>query len=120
MQFGHLDNAYNASHEPIRGFNKHRISGVEKFNRDEHFLYLRQYDNTRSGAFASPHLGVPGANLNCDAKDKEYIAKLHRQRSVIQPASRDHIKRRIRRLSIAAATGVTTVFVIASSIGIYW
>ncbi|KAK1934394.1 hypothetical protein X943_004086 [Babesia divergens] len=120
MRFGVLDNAYNASQQPITGFNRHKLNGVEKFKRDEHFLYLRQYEDVREAPFSRSQAGLPGWQGRIDPAHIEAIAKLRKNCSFIPPANNDHIKRRIRRVSLAVAAGVTVVFSIATSIGVYW
>ncbi|CDR96028.1 hypothetical protein BBBOND_0211700 [Babesia bigemina] len=120
MQFGALDNAYNASHEPIKGFNRHRLNGAHKFNRDEHFIYLRQYERSNaSGGQGSPPFS--GANRSMPAQQQLLAAsKLRRNAAMIPPPSDAHVRRRIRRLSIAAACGATLMFAAATSIGVLW
>ncbi|KAK1442286.1 hypothetical protein BgAZ_403160 [Babesia gibsoni] len=120
MRFGHLDNAYNASHEPIKGFDRNRLNGVEKFNKDEHYLYLKQHNTFAAPKMFSPYLGADGRHMPIGQPGYEHIAKLHRNASSIPAANRDHISVRIRRISIAAAIGVSVVFAVASSIGVYW
>ncbi|GBE59897.1 HLA class II histocompatibility DQ beta 1 chain-like isoform X1 [Babesia ovata] len=120
MQFGALDNAYNASHEPIKGFSRHRLNGAHKFNRDEHFIYLRQYERSSAsgGKGSSTSSGTKGAT----AAQQQMLtaAKLRRNAAMIPPPSDAHVRRRIRKLSIAAACGATLMFAAATTIGIYW
>ncbi|GIX64992.1 HLA class II histocompatibility DQ beta 1 chain-like isoform X1 [Babesia caballi] len=120
MGFGTLDNAYHASREPIKGFSRHKLNGTHKFKRDEHFIYLRQYDPNQSAEASDPRQAVPGRRSAAERAQWEVAERLRRNSAMIPPSSDAHIKRRIRRVSIAAACGVSLIFAAATSIGIYW
>ncbi|KAG6439926.1 putative integral membrane protein [Babesia bovis T2Bo] len=102
----------------MKGLLRHRINGVQKFKRDEHFLYLRQYEppgakESRAGSDRPCH------PVN-DQSQWDSFLKLQRNSSFIQPSSDAPVRKRIRRLTVAAACFTTVVFATASAIGVFW
>lgn len=116
-----FDNAYNSSRDPIPGFNMSRVQGVENFKRNEHFLYLKQQESDPGHTSNDPKSTNKNPNLNY--KPPNFTSgtdKFSKVRQYIQENKDLKSIARGKKATKLAFLGVSVVFCIACSIGLYW
>uniref|UniRef100_A0A3B0MVR7 Uncharacterized protein n=1 Tax=Theileria annulata TaxID=5874 RepID=A0A3B0MVR7_THEAN len=118
-----FDNAYNSSRDPIPGFNMSRVQGVENFKRNEHFLYLKQ-EFEPDHASNDPNSNPKSPNFNPkSSKTPNFTSgseKFSKVRQYIQENKDLKSIARGNKATKLAFLGVSVVFCIACSIGLYW
>ncbi|EKX72871.1 conserved hypothetical protein [Theileria equi strain WA] len=110
-----FENAYNASRQPITGFSVHRMHGVEQYKKQDHFLYLKQFEKDGKNVSAT---GNPHFRMN--AQKYSNMMKLERVSQMVPKADTSKIWLKSRRYLSISILCSSISFAIACTIGAYF